>query len=250
MSIPRSDRSKQTRRLSARAKRGGVYRSIRGDESGLRTSFNEGRSGGTGEKVGTNLIRAAIAALDQSSGVSLRSRFLVECRFFESSRASFAALVGFVALRFLGMMSARLTRSASRCSARSRLRPWLRMSLATTRMLPSVVSRDASFSRRRARCSSVSARDPGTFQKISTRDDVLFTCCPPAPDDRDTRTSSSLRGIESDSLTARRFRGAVAEVSLTTSTPAEQLERGEERDYSPNENDEHLGSDRGKRCSL
>src|ERR1700704_294929 len=110
------------------------------------------------------------------------------------------------------------------------------MSLATTRPLPSLVKRDASLVRRRARCSSSSAREPSTFQKISTRDEVLLTCCPPAPDDLETRTSSSLRGIESASLTARTFWGEIAVGSLTKSAPAEKLERGEEGDDAPCEN--------------
>src|SRR3954469_10575858 len=121
------------------------------------------------------------------------------------------------------------------------------MSLATTRMLPSPVNRDASFDRKRERCSSVSAREVTMFQKISTRDDVLLTCCPPAPEDLETRTSSSLRGIESDSLTASRFCGEVAEGSVTASAPAKELERGEEGYDSPHQNHQDLWTDRSHR---
>jgi hypothetical protein len=181
-------------------------------------------------------------SVSQSNDLFCRVRFLFECSFFDSSLASFAARVGFVGLRFRGTTSARRTSSARRSSARSRLRLWLRMSLATTRMLPSVVSRDASLSSNRVRCSSLSARDPVMLQKISTRDDVLLTCCPPAPDDLDTLTSSSLRGIESESLTARIFPDAGGGESLTSSPPAEQLECGEERQKSPHENDQQLWS--------
>ena len=79
------------------------------------------------------------------------------------------------------------------------------------------------------------------FQKISTRDDVLLTCWPPAPDALDTLTSSSLRGIESESLTARRFSDAGGGgESLTPSPPAKQLERGEERHDAPGDNDQKL----------
>jgi len=124
------------------------------------------------------------------------------------------------------------------------------MSLATTRMLPSVVIRDESFSRNLFLWLSSSAREARMFQKTSTRDDVLLTCCPPAPDDRDTRTSSSLRGIESDSLTASRFSGAAADESLTPSAPAKELERGEEGDDSPRQNDDHLWQDCSERDSL
>ena len=113
-------------------------------------------------------------------------------------------------------------------------------------MLPSVVSLEESFSSRRARCSSVNTREVGIFQNISTRDDVLLTCCPPAPDALDTLTSSSLRGIESDSFTASRFPGAGGDGSLTSSPPAEQLERGEEREQSPGDNYQQLRSDSGQ----
>lgn len=183
--------------------------------------------------------------LYQSNDRCWRSRFLFECFFFDSSLASFAARLGLVGFRFRGTIRARRTSSASRCSARSRLRLWLRKSLATTRMLPSVVSREESLSSSRARCSSVSARDAGMFQKISTRDDVLLTCCPPAPDDLETLTSSSPRGIESESLTAMRFSDAGK--SLTSSPPAKQLERGEKRHQSPAEDNQKLrryGSER------
>src|SRR5258706_16437118 len=88
------------------------------------------------------------------------------------------------------------------------------------------------------------------FQKISTRDVVLFPCCPPAPEDRDTRTSSSLGGIDSDSLTASRFRAAVTGESLTDLPPAEQLERGEERHYSPRQYYHHLWSEGSERRPL
>jgi len=57
-----------------------------------------------------------------SNDFDLRSAFLVECRFFDSSLASRDALVGFVARRFLGTMSARLISSTSLSSASSRLR--------------------------------------------------------------------------------------------------------------------------------
>src|SRR6476620_10071671 len=120
------------------------------------------------------------------------------------------------------------------------------MSLATTRTLPSVVRRDDSFERNRSRCSSLSARDSRIFQKISTREDVLLTCCPPAPDDLETRTSSSLRGIERESLTATRFPGAVTDWSLTRSAPAANLQRDEERNHSQYQDHQHLRGDGGE----
>src|SRR4051812_30000311 len=135
----------------------------------------------------------------------LRSRFLSDCRFLPSSRASFAALVGFVGLRFFGMMSALLTRSTRRSSASSLFLVWLLMSLATTRMLPSAVMRVASLWRSLSRCSSVNARDDNRFQNTSMRDDVLLTCWPPAPEERDARKSSSPRGMDTVSVTKRNF---------------------------------------------
>src|SRR5947207_8513283 len=209
-------------------------------EACLRPSFNEERL----ERVRKS------AKCNHSKEVFRRSDFFVECRRLDSSLASFEARVGLVARRFFGTISARLTRSASLSSASSRFLVWLRMSLATTRMLPSLVMRDPSFSLSLVRCFSSSARDAETFQKISTREEVLLTCCPPAPDDRETRTSSSLRGIESDSLTTSRFCGAVADGSLTPSAPAKEFERGEEGDDAPHQNDDHLWGDSGKGRAL
>jgi hypothetical protein len=192
-------------------------------------------------------VRVRLQTLDHSRDGPRRCCFLFECLFFVSSRASFAARVGRVALRFRGTIKARRTSSVSRSSARSRFRLWLRMSLATTRMLPSLVSLEESLSSSRARCSSLRAREAETFQKISTRDDVLLTCWPPAPDALDTLTSSSLRGIESDSLTARRFSDAGGGgESLTPSPPAKQLERGEERRESPAQDYQKLRSHSGQ----
>ena len=239
MSNPRSGISKRTQQLSAHVKRACVRRSKAGRGR---------REAGGVRRPAENLTPPPCR--DQSNDFFLRSAFFVEWRFFDSSRASLDAFVGLVARRFLGTMRARLTRSANLSSASSRFRVWLRMSLATTRMLPSVVSRDDSLPSRRARCSSSSAREPGIFQKISTREEVLLTCWPPAPDDRDTRTSSSLRGIERASLTARRFCERGADGSLTPSAPAEKLERGEEGDDSPDHNDQHLRGNGGERSAL
>jgi hypothetical protein len=185
-----------------------------------------------------------------SNDLSVLSRFLFEWRFLVSSLASLAARVGRVTLRFRGIISARRTRSARRSSARPRLRLWLRMSLATTRTLPSVVSLAESLSSSRARCSSLSARDVEMFQKISTREEVLLTCCPPAPDALDTLTSSSLRGIEREPLMGRSFSDAGAGTSLKSSPPAEQLESRKERHEAPDDDDQNLRRHRCQRCAL
>src|SRR4029077_15268779 len=60
----------------------------------------------------------------------------------------------------------------------------------------------------------------------------------------------SALGIDSDSLTARRFRAAVTGESLMSLSPAEQLERGEERHYPPAKDYHHLRSDGGERRAL
>ena len=130
-----------------------------------------------------------------------RSRFLSDFFFFSESLASFAARGFRVGFLFFGTMSAFAIVSASRSSAAVRFRSWLRVSLATIRIDPSSLRRDDSRVRSLSRCSSVSALDSLTFHESSTREDVLFTCCPPAPDERDARIVTSDRGITSDSLT-------------------------------------------------
>ena len=160
---------------------------------------------------------------------------------------AFEAFVGLVGRRLRGITSARRTSSARRSSASSRFRLWLRMSLATTRMLTSVVSLERSLSMRRARSPSEIAFELWMFQKISTRDDVLFTCCPPAPDERDTRTSSSLRGIATDSFTNSEL-AVGGEVIL--SAPAKQFERREEAHHTPDEDNEKLWRYRRQRRPL
>jgi hypothetical protein len=62
-------------------------------------------------------------------------------------------------------------------------------------------------------CSTDSAPDFATFQLISIRDEVLLTCCPPAPDDRDALMSSSALGIAKVSSTT-------SEVVGSAGTPA------------------------------
>ncbi len=53
-----------------------------------------------------------------------------------------------------------------------------------------------------ALCSSVSDFDSLMFHESSMRDEVLLTCCPPAPDDLDAFASISDRGIDNWSLTS------------------------------------------------
>lgn len=127
-----------------------------------------------------------------------RSRFLSECFFFSVRRASSADRGRRVGFRFFGTARARATVSANRRSAVCRLRSWLRVSLATTRIDPSSLRREARREVSRSRCSSERTRDRTMFHFISTRDEVLLTCCPPAPDARDALISSSDRGMKTE----------------------------------------------------
>ena len=52
----------------------------------------------------------------------------------------------------------------------------------------------------RARCSSVSERLAPTSKLASTRDAVTFACCPPGPDERLVRSSTSDSGIATPGL--------------------------------------------------
>ena len=58
-----------------------------------------------------------------------------------------------------------------------------------------------SRSRTRARSASLSARDVDGFHSNSTREDVVFTPCPPGPDARVARSLSSARGMRTVSVT-------------------------------------------------
>lgn len=54
----------------------------------------------------------------------------------------------------------------------------------------------------RERSSSLSAREVDGFHSSSTRDDVVFTPCPPGPEARVARNLSSERGMRTVSLTS------------------------------------------------
>jgi hypothetical protein len=70
------------------------------------------------------------------------------------------------------------------------LRAWLRESWATA------VTRGPQRAITRRFCSSDSADEAATSKAASIREAVTFACCPPGPDERDARTSTSDSGIE------------------------------------------------------
>src|SRR5688572_9275010 len=131
-------------------------------------------------------------------------------------------------------MRAFATSSESLRSAIRRFLAWLRVSLATTRTVLSSPSLDASFDSKRSRCSSVIAFDSFTFQAIATRDDVLLTCWPPAPDERDTVMIISSRGISNIRYQIPDTRASVS------SPPPEQLECCNEAHEKPGRDNGHL----------
>ena len=94
-------------------------------------------------------------------------------RFFVSTRFALAAREGFVGTRFRSTCRASARRATSRSMASSRLRSWLRSSWATARTMGPV------FAVTRRFCTSLSADDASTSNTASTRDSVLFACCPP-----------------------------------------------------------------------
>lgn len=86
------------------------------------------------------------------------------------------------------------TASASRRSASSRLRSWDRSSDAVTERTPST-RRFASRCRARALSGSGSAAEASRSQLTVTRLSVVFTPCPPGPEDLEKRQASSPMGM-------------------------------------------------------
>jgi hypothetical protein len=82
----------------------------------------------------------------------------------------------------------------SRLSAASRFRNCERFSAATIVMTPPT-SRPARRSSARARRVGPNAEELATSKSNSTRESVVFTPCPPGPDDRENRQTNSDSGI-------------------------------------------------------
>jgi len=92
--------------------------------------------------------------------------------------------------------------AASRARAASRFISWLRSVSATTVRVPSA-SRAASRDSARVRSRSGSDGERAMSKDSSTRLSVVFTDCPPGPDDRENRSRSSAAGITSQLFTRR-----------------------------------------------
>src|SRR5680860_554979 len=120
-----------------------------------------------------------------------RSRLRSPCRRFCSKRRRRAARLGLVGRRLRGTVSPAAIFSASRCRANSRLRAWPRASWDTA------TTTGPTRSCRRARCASSSPAEARTSKTASTREAVTFACCPPGPEDRLARSSTSASGIAS-----------------------------------------------------
>ena len=124
-----------------------------------------------------------------------RSRFTSERRRFWAILRSTAAFVGRVRRRGRGGGAiAALRTSTSRPSAASRFRACERCSDATTVRTPST-SRPARRSSARARRDGPKAEELATSKSNSTRESVVFTPCPPGPDERENRQTNSDSGI-------------------------------------------------------
>ena len=124
-----------------------------------------------------------------------RSRFVSPRRFFSASRRSREAAVGLVGLRRRGTKSAARSFSTSRSTASSRFRAWLRSSWATARSTGPTRPTTRRF------CTSVSAEDASTSSSASTLVDDFCACCPPGPLDRETLSSISETGNETERVT-------------------------------------------------
>jgi hypothetical protein len=127
----------------------------------------------------------------QSSDRPLRRSDLTSLRWrFDSSRFSFAARFGLVGRRVFGRLAACWSRAMRRARAASRFWGWVRCSRLSMRRTPSALSRLPASATSRAFMSS-GREDPRTSNRSSTAVDTLLTFCPPGPDARTNRSSSS-----------------------------------------------------------
>jgi HAD superfamily hydrolase (TIGR01458 family) len=110
-------------------------------------------------------------------------------------RRSRAARVGAVGTRRRGTASAARSLSTSRSVASSRLRSWLRSSCATA------LSTGPARAITRRFCTSDSDSDASTSNSASTRVDDFCACWPPGPLERETRSSISEMGTETERVT-------------------------------------------------
>jgi hypothetical protein len=112
-----------------------------------------------------------------------------------------APRLGFVATRGgFGGATASRSSAASRVLASSRFMSWLRSPDEAIVSTPSA-SRFSSRPSARRRAQSGSVGDRRTSNESSTRLSVVFTDCPPGPDEREKRSRSSLAGMISQLFT-------------------------------------------------
>ncbi len=97
--------------------------------------------------------------------------------------------------RLRGTRSASASRATRRSIASSRLRAWLRSSWATARSTGPAASVTRRF------CASLNACEAATSNTASTRVSAVFACWPPGPLERETRSSISVRGMETERVT-------------------------------------------------
>ena len=139
--------------------------------------------------------KGSSVSLFQSCTSGRRSRFTSERRRFWAILRSPDAFVGRVGRRGGGGGAIAAVRtSMSRLSAASRFRNCERFSAATIVMTPPT-SRPARRSSARARRVGPNAEELATSKSNSTRESVVFTPCPPGPDDRENRQTNSDSGI-------------------------------------------------------
>jgi hypothetical protein len=139
--------------------------------------------------------KGSSVSLFQSCTSGRRSRFTWERRRFWAILRSPDAFVGRVGRRGGGGGAIAAVRtSMSRLSAASRFRNCERFSAATIVMTPPT-SRPARRSSARARRVGPNAVELATSKSNSTRESVVFTPCPPGPDDRENRQTNSDSGI-------------------------------------------------------
>ena len=114
---------------------------------------------------------------------------------FVSNLRIFDALVGRVGRRFLGIINARDTSDCNRATAKSRFCACVRSCSETTMSSSLQFILLNNFSRTRAFCSEDKTRERPIGQCTVALVEVLFTFCPPAPDDRANVMRSSDGGM-------------------------------------------------------
>src|SRR5262245_14853298 len=134
-------------------------------------------------------------------GFACRRPLMPERRFLASKRRAREALVGLVGRRGVGGTAARRISSTRRASASSRLRSWVRWRCAVITRTPSLVRRLPARRSSRVRTASSSDGEPRTSKRSCTAVDSLLTFCPPGPEARMNRSSSSFSSMAMRSVT-------------------------------------------------